>query len=119
MKFNYLKINASARRGIEGHEEGLFSIVDVVGVLTESDYQSARNYWKVTKMRLKEEGNQSVTNCNQLKMMSSDGKRYNTDVANAEQLLRIIHPFHHPKPSRSSSGSRVSAANALTKPLIA
>ena len=77
---------------IEEDEEWYFSIVDVVGALTEqSDFDSARNYWKVLKSRLREEGNQLVTNCNQLKMRSpKDGKKYNTDVANAEQLLRII-----------------------------
>ncbi|MBE5917006.1 MAG: hypothetical protein E7273_09205 [Pseudobutyrivibrio ruminis] len=77
---------------VEEEEEWYFSIVDVVGVLTEQkDYDSAKNYWKVTKKRLKDEGNQSVTNCNQLKLKSpKDGKRYNTDVANTEQLLRII-----------------------------
>ncbi|MCR5025731.1 MAG: Bro-N domain-containing protein [Lachnospiraceae bacterium] len=73
-------------------EEWYFSIVDVVGVLTEQpDIDGARNYWKVLKNRLKEEGSQLVTNCNQLKMRSpKDGKRYNTDVANTEQLLRLI-----------------------------
>ena len=75
----------------EQEEEWYFSIVDVVGVLTEAtDYQSARNYWKVLKTRLKEEGFQTVTNCNQLKMLSADGKMRLTDVANTEQLLRII-----------------------------
>ena len=75
----------------EQEEEWYFSIVDVVGVLTETtDYQSARNYWKVLKNRLKEEGFQPVTNCNQLKMLSADGKMRLTDVANTEQLLRII-----------------------------
>ena len=71
---------------------GYFSIVDVVGVLTEQpDADGARNYWKVLKNRLKEEGSQLVTNCNQLKMKSpKDGKRYKTDVANTEQLLRLI-----------------------------
>ena len=69
-------------------EEWYFSIVDVVRVLTESP--SPNNYWKVLKKRLKDEGNESVTNCNQLKLKSSDGKRYLTDVANTEQLLRII-----------------------------
>lgn len=77
---------------VEGEEEWYFSIVDVVGVLTEQDnFDGARNYWKVLKKRLKDEGNQLVTNCNQLKMSSpKDGKKYNTDVANTEQLLRII-----------------------------
>lgn len=77
---------------VEGEEEWYFSIVDVVGVLTEQDnFDGARNYWKVLKKRLKDEGNQLVTNCNQLRMSSpKDGKKYNTDVANTEQLLRII-----------------------------
>ncbi len=76
----------------EENEEWYFAIVDVVGALTESDsYDSARNYWKVTKHRLIEEGNELVTNCNQLKLKSpKDGKRYNTDVATTEELLRII-----------------------------
>lgn len=77
---------------VEDKEEWYFSIVDVVGVLTEQpDIDGARNYWKVLKNRLKEEGSQLVTSCNQLKMKSpKDGKRYNTDVANTEQLLRVI-----------------------------
>ena len=75
----------------EEKEEWYFSIVDVVGVLTEQpDYQAARNYWKVTKKRLKDEGNEMVTSCNQLKMTASDGKKRLTDVADTEQLLRII-----------------------------
>ena len=70
-------------------EEWYFSIVDVVGVLTESS--NPNNYWKVLKKRLLDEGNELVTNCNQLKLKSTkDGKRYNTDVADTEQLLRII-----------------------------
>ena len=76
---------------VEDEEEWYFSIVDVVGALTEqSDINGARNYWKVLKSRLKEEGNQLVTNCNQLKMTAQDGKKRVTDVANTEQLLRII-----------------------------
>ena len=75
----------------EENEEWSFSIVDVVAVLTEqTDHQAARNYWKVTKKRLKDEGNETVTNCNRLKMIAPDGKRRLTDVANTEQLLRII-----------------------------
>ena len=69
-------------------EEWYFSIVDVVAVLTDSP--NPRNYWKVLKHRLVKEGNESVTNCNQLKMPSSDGKYYKTDVAKTEQLLRFI-----------------------------
>ena len=75
----------------EQEEEWYFSVVDVVGVLTDAkDYQVARNYWKVLKKRLKDEGAESVTNCNQLKLKSADGKMRLTDVANTEQLLRII-----------------------------
>lgn len=76
----------------EDREEWYFSVVDVVAVLTEqSSYDGARNYWKVLKKRLSDEGAQLVTECNQLKMKSpKDGKRYKTDVANTEQLLRII-----------------------------
>ena len=75
----------------EEQEEWYFSIVDVVAVLTEQETtRGASNYWKVLKSRLKKEGNQLVTNCNQLKMMASDGKKRLTDVANTEQLLRII-----------------------------
>ncbi len=76
----------------EQQEEWYFSVVDVVAVLTEQPtYDGARNYWKVLKKRLSDEGSQLVTECNQLKMKSpKDGKRYKTDVANTEQLLRII-----------------------------
>ena len=80
----------------EEKEEWYFSVVDVVGVLTESP--NPGNYWKVLKKRLKDEGNQSVTDCNQLKLKSPrDGKRYKTDVANTEQLLRIIQSIPSPK----------------------
>ena len=74
----------------EKKEDWFFSIVDVIGVLTDNDFQGARNYWKVLKHRLKEEGNESVTKCNQLKLKASDGKYYKTDVADTEQLLRLI-----------------------------
>ena len=72
-------------------EEWYFSIIDVVAVLVEAqDYDAARNYWKVTKHRMIKEGNELVTNCNQLKLKSADGKRRLTDVATTEELLRII-----------------------------
>jgi len=69
-------------------EKYYISVVDIIGVLSESD--NPRNYWKVLKHRLKKEGNQSVTNCNQLKLKSSDGKYYNTDVVDIEGMFRII-----------------------------
>ena len=75
----------------EENEEWYFSIVDVVRVLTEQpDFLKARKYWNKMKQRLNDEGSQLVTNCHQLKMISQDGKRRNTDVANTEQLLRLI-----------------------------
>ena len=81
-------------------EEWFFSIVDVVAVLTDQpDQRGASNYWAKLKQRLKEEGaDQLLTNCQQLKMKSpKDGKRYNTDVADTEQLLRIIQSIPSPK----------------------
>ena len=82
----------------EEKEEWYFSVVDVVAVLTDQpDYQAARNYWEVTKKRLKDEGNETVTACNQLKMTASDGKKRLTDVADTEQLLRIIQSIPSPK----------------------
>ena len=75
----------------EQEQKYYFSIVDVVQVLTESvDYQTARKYWNKLKQRLKEEGNETVTNCHQLKMPAADGKMRATDVADTEQLMRII-----------------------------
>lgn len=75
----------------EKQEKWYFSVIDIVWALTEQeDYQLSRNYWKVLKNRLKKEWNESVTNCNQLKMLASDWKYYNTDVADVETLLRII-----------------------------
>lgn len=79
----------------EEKEKWYFSIVDVIAVLTESP--NPRNYWKVLKYRLAKEGNQSVTNCNQLKMQSADGKFYKTDVADTEQLFRLIQSIPSPK----------------------
>ncbi|MDR3227379.1 MAG: hypothetical protein LBT56_06880, partial [Prevotellaceae bacterium] len=72
----------------EDREEWYFSVVDVVAVLTESP--DPRNYWKVLKNRLRKEGNESVTNCNQLKLPAADGKKYMTDVADTQQLFRLI-----------------------------
>lgn len=83
----------------EEEEDWYFSIVDVVGILTEQeDYDGSKNYWKVLKHRLKKEGNELVTNCNQLKMKSpKDGKSYKTDVVNTRDLLRIIQSIPSPK----------------------
>lgn len=84
----------------DGEEEKwYFSIVDVCGVLTDQpNYDLAKNYWKVLKFRLKKEGNESVTFCNQLKMISpKDGKKYKTDVADTELLFRIIQSIPSPK----------------------
>lgn len=69
-------------------EEWWFSVIDVVGILSESI--DPRNYWKVLKHRLVEEGSEVVTNCNQLKLVASDGKYYETDCANTETIFRII-----------------------------
>ena len=76
-------------------EKWYFSVVDVVAVLTDS--VNPNNYWKVLKNRLKKEGNELVTNCNQLKLLSSDGKRYKTDVADTEGIFRIIQSIPSPK----------------------
>ena len=76
-------------------EKWYFSIVDTVGVLTDSP--NPNNYWKVLKNRLKKEGSELVTNCNQLKMPSADGKFYKTDVADTEQLFRLIQSIPSPK----------------------
>ena len=76
-------------------EEWFFTVVDVVAILTDSPNPS--NYWKVLKHRLRKEGNESVTNCNQLKLPSTDGKYYKTDVATTEQLFRLIQSIPSPK----------------------
>jgi hypothetical protein len=76
----------------------MFSVVDVVAALIQQpDYQTARKYWNKLKERLKKEGNESVTKCHQLKLMAADGKKYLTDVASAETLLRIIQSVPSPK----------------------
>lgn len=76
-------------------EAWFFSIVDVVAVLTDSP--NPRTYWSVLKNRLKKEGSELATNCSQLKMKSADGKNYLTDVADTEQLLRLIQSIPSPK----------------------
>ena len=80
------------------NEKWYFSIVDVISVLTEQNgLQGARNYWKVLKHRLLKEGNETVTNCNQLKLVAEDGKKRLTDVADTEQLFRLIQSIPSPK----------------------
>ena len=82
----------------EEQEKWYFSIVDVISILTDqSDYQLSRNYWKVLKSRLLKEGNETVTNCNQLKFVAEDGKMRLTDVADTEQLFRLIQSIPSPK----------------------
>ena len=76
-------------------EKWFFSIVDIIGVLTNSP--NPRKYWSVLKTRLKKEGSELTTNCSQLKMQSTDGKFYKTDVADTEQLLRLIQSIPSPK----------------------
>ncbi|MDR1510061.1 MAG: hypothetical protein LBS53_10515 [Synergistaceae bacterium] len=78
-------------------EEWYFSVVDVIGVLTDNDYQTGRKYWNKLKQRLSEEGSELVTNCHQLKMIAPDGKKRMTDVADTEQLLRLIQSIPSPK----------------------
>ena len=78
-------------------EKWYFSVIDVVSVLTDSDYQTARKYWKVLKGRLIKEGNETVTNCYQLKLKAHDGKMRLTDVADTEQLFRLIQSIPSPK----------------------
>ena len=76
-------------------EEWYFSIVDIIAALTENP--NPNTYWRVMKKRLKDEGNETVTNCNALKMTDADGKKRLTDVADTEQLLRIIQSIPSPK----------------------
>ena len=71
-------------------EKYYISVIDIISVLNESSYQESRNYWKVLKYRLKEEGNETVTNCNQLKLKAADGKYRLTDVVDIEGMFRII-----------------------------
>ena len=74
----------------QDEEKYYISVVDIVSVLMDNDYEEARNNWKVIKFRLKKEGNETVTNCNQLKLMAQDGKRRLTDVVDIEGMFRII-----------------------------
>ncbi|MEK7092297.1 MAG: BRO family protein [Patescibacteria group bacterium] len=86
------------RKWDEKKEKWYFSVIDIIQVLiNQSNFQSARNYWKVLKNRLKKEGSETVTKCNQLKMIAVDGKLRTTDVADTETLLRLIQSVPSPK----------------------
>ena len=75
-----------------------FSVIDIVQILTQQDdYQTARKYWNKLKQRLSKEGSQSVTDCHRLKLQAADGKKYLTDVATAETLLRLVQSVPSPK----------------------
>jgi DNA-damage-inducible protein D len=80
------------------NETWYFSVVDIVGILTDQpSVERSRNYWKVLKSRLLKEGNETVTNCNRLKMLSEDGKMRETDVGNVEQIFRLVQSIPSPK----------------------
>lgn len=82
----------------EKSQKWFFSVIDIVAVLTEqTDFQKARKYWNKLAERLRLEGNQSVTNCHQLKMPAKDGKFYNTNVADLETIFRLIQSVPSPK----------------------
>jgi len=95
MEKNSKKIKIFEGRKVRTHwdeekEKWFFSIVDIIAILTDNDFQNARKYWNKLAQRMREEGNESVTNCHQLKLEASDGKFYLTDVADTEQVFRLI-----------------------------
>ena len=82
----------------EKQEKWYFSVIDIISVLTEQDnFKKAQSYWTTLKSRLKQQGNESVTKCDKLKLQSADGKFYKTDVADVETLLRLIQSVPSPK----------------------
>src|SRR3989344_9290351 len=82
----------------EKREKWYFSVTDIIAVLIEQpDFKKAQSYWTTLKSRLKQEGNESVTKCDKLKLRSADGKYYKTDVADVETLLRLIQSIPSPK----------------------
>ena len=96
------KIKVFESRQIRTHwnaeeEEWYFSVVDIVAVLTDSNYQNARDYWKVLKNRLSKEGSELVTNCNRLKMRADDGKMRLTDCLDTKGVLRLVQSVPSPK----------------------
>ena len=100
----------------DAHEKWYFSIVDVVAVLTESP--NPQVYWRVLKKRLKSEGNETVTNCNGLKLHAPDGKMRLTDVADTEQLFRIIQSIPSPKAEPFKVWMAQVAATRFLKPFL-
>ena len=78
-------------------EEYYFSVIDIIGALTNNDYQKSRNYWKWLKKKLNNEGSELVSNTNQLKMKSADGKYYNTDTLDTKGIFRLIESVPSPK----------------------
>ncbi|MDR0912810.1 MAG: hypothetical protein LBM96_09460 [Methanobrevibacter sp.] len=94
MQIKLFNDNKIRSKWVKEKEKWYFSIIDIVAVLTESKNPSS--YWSTLKQRLIKEGNQSVTNCDKLKLKSSDGKFYNTDVADTETLLRLIQSIPSP-----------------------
>lgn len=94
-------------------EKWYFAIVDVVSILTDNECQTARKYWNKLKQRLVEEGNETVTNCHQLKLRAADGKMRLTDVADTEQLFRIIQSIPSPKAEPFKQWMAVTASERI------
>lgn len=98
----------------ETTETWYFSVVDIIqALLQQPDFQAARNYWKVLKNRLNKEGSESVTKCNRLKLEATDGKKYLTDAASPETLLRLIQSV--PSPKAEPIESKPISRNAATQ----
>lgn len=95
---NIIPFQQNAIRKIWNNEQWYFSVIDVIGVLIDqADFKKSQSYWTTLKNRLNKEGNESVTNCDKLKLQSADGKFYKTDVANIETLLRLLQSIPSPK----------------------